>query len=259
MAGPVARAAGPGSIVAPARLPYTLAMLKAIVFDLDGVLVDSEPLHYRAFLNVASRYGVGFDYATYLQRYIGYDDRDGFRTMFADSGPPPAGPRPRPSNAPEISDLCRQKATEFEAAVAGGIVAMPGALDLVERAHQQMPLAVATGATRGDALLLLRCLGIDSRFDPIVTADDVTHSKPHPETYRLAVSGLTDHRSQQKMTADQCLAIEDTAAGVESARAAGLKTLGVATTGPASQLSRAHRVVGSLEGLTTTQLHEWFD
>ena len=59
-------------------------MVQAIVFDLDGVLVDSDPLHYQAFVQVARRYGIDFDYSRYLQRYVGYDDRVGFRTMFAD-------------------------------------------------------------------------------------------------------------------------------------------------------------------------------
>lgn len=60
-------------------------MLKAVVFDFDGVIVDSEPVHYRAFLRAAQGIGVQFDYAQYLERYVGFDDRDGFRAILLDS------------------------------------------------------------------------------------------------------------------------------------------------------------------------------
>ena len=231
-------------------------MLKAIVFDLDGVIVDSEPLHYRAFLSVARRHGIDFDYARYLDRYIGYDDRDGFRAMFTESQNNEAAAVLDDS---QILNLCQQKAQAFEDAATHGVEAMAGVRTLIDQASTEVPLAIATGATRMDAQLLLKHLGIESYFDPVVAADDVTYSKPDPETYRLAVHYLDKSKPQLQIRPHDCLAIEDTDAGVRSAQAAGLRTLGVATTGPAEKLRRAHRVIESLENITLSQLHEWFD
>ena len=63
-------------------------MLKAIIFDFDGVVVDSEPVHYKAFMEIGKDLGVAFDYQHYLRHYIGYDDRDAIRAMLIEAGMP---------------------------------------------------------------------------------------------------------------------------------------------------------------------------
>ena len=249
-------------------------MLQAIIFDLDGVLVDSEPLHYHAFVQVARRYGIDFDYAQYLERYVGYDDRDGFRTMFADrvdkgsvglamsemaSGTTLSAATDLSED--QVADLCRQKAEAFElAASTEGVTALPGARALVtEASSKNIPMAIATGASRIDAQLLLEHLNLDDYFTLMVTADDVLHSKPHPQTYRMAVQQLAVSQPRLQLQAHRCLAIEDTAPGIEAARAAGLATLGVSTTGPADLLHAANRVIDSLSGVNLNLLRQWFD
>ncbi len=224
-------------------------MIKAIVFDFDGVVVDSEPLHYRAFVQVAKPLGVTITWEQYLQEFIGYDDRDAFRVML--------GGRPgmvgTPKNEAKLAQLGHDKAVAFENEVRAGFEPIPGILALIEQAHQQWPLAIASGATRFDIDLILGELGLADRFSPIVTADDVQYSKPHPQTYAKAVGELG-------FAADPsaCLAIEDTAAGIESAREAGLQVLGITSTGDASQLGRATRVVETFQGITPQQLEQWF-
>jgi beta-phosphoglucomutase len=229
-------------------------MLKAIAFDFDGVLVNSEPLHYRAFLLVAQELGVTFDYPAYLKRYVGYDDRDSFRAMLHD-----AHRAQEAADESLIADLCRRKGDAFEDVVNQGIAAFPGVLEFIDLIGAQMPLAIASGATRRDLDLILRQLGVGERFDPIVSTDLVHRSKPHPQTYALAVEGLARRLPEGCLAAHECLAIEDTAAGVESARGAGLWTLALTTSFPSGDLQRAHRVISTLQGLTIEQLHEWFD
>jgi beta-phosphoglucomutase len=229
-------------------------MLKAIVFDFDGVIVDSEPLHYRAFLKVAEPLGVHFSYDEYLARYIGYDDRDSFRVML---GMEP-GVQGTPEEQAEIGELVRRKGEAFQEVVRAGVDAIPGVPDLVREAAAAMPLTIASGATSQDIDTILGGMRMKPLFTAIVTADRVPRSKPDPASYALAVADLARARPDLALTPGDCLAIEDTAAGIESARGAGLRTLGLATTGPAEKLRRADRVLDGAAGLTLAKLREWF-
>ncbi len=229
-------------------------MLDAIVFDFDGVIVDSEPLHFAAFLETVRPMGVRFDYAQYLEHYVGYDDRDVIRIILGE-----VLGRPEEAADPQrIADLCHSKQLAFEAIVAQGARPIPGALELIASAKGKLPLAIASGATRRDIELILDQLGIQEVFDPIVTADDVEKSKPHPQTYSAAVDGLAQRHPDRSIDPSRSLAIEDTPTGLASARAAGLKTLGVATTGPQSSLHLAHRAVESLTEVDLDTLEKWF-
>ena len=226
-------------------------MIKAIVFDFDGVVVDSEPVHYQAFMEIGRGLGVAFDYQHYLQHYIGFDDRDAIRTMLTEAGMPTADAH--------IAELRDQKQLVFEKLVGQGAAAIPGAVELIDEAHAHIPIAVGSGATSLDIELMLESLGRRDLFEVIVSADHVSRSKPDPATYRMAVEQLAARHPDLNLVPEDCLAIEDTAAGIESARGAGLMTLGITTTGPASSLSRAHRVEPGLEGVSLATLRQWFD
>ncbi|MEM7627293.1 MAG: HAD family phosphatase [Planctomycetota bacterium] len=223
-------------------------MLEAIVFDFDGVIVDSEPLHYQAFVMVGKGIGFEFTYEEYLATYIGFDDRDAFRLMLQVSGQEPTDDR--------VAELCAMKQPAFNAVAkmnaANGAIAIPGALELIDECHQtDLPRAIASGATREDIELMLDLLDRRDRFDVIVTADDVQYSKPDPTSYALAVERLG-------IDPGNALAIEDTAAGLASAQGAGLMTLGLTTTGPAEPLAAAVRVIDDLDGVDLEQLKLWY-
>jgi len=227
-------------------------LLASIVFDFDGVIADSEPLHYKAFVTIARQFGLDFDYAAYVRDYIGFDDRDAFRVMLRAAGA-------QPPNDPCLAALIHSKAQAFEKCVASGIEALPGAIALIDMAAAAaMPVAIASGATRRDIDLILSHLGIANRFELVVSADDVTRSKPDPETYRLAVQRLAEHHRDRKIQPSACLAIEDTLAGLASARTAGLHTLGVDPTGSAGGLDGADRTVRSLTEFSLDQLKHWW-
>lgn len=231
-------------------------MLKAIVFDFDGVIVDSEPLHYRAFLRVAEGFGIHFNYEQYVQRYVGYDDRDAFRVML--SGKDTPDDAIGVADEREVARCCTEKAAAFEAVVNEGVEPIPGALALVDAAGASMPLAISSGATRQDIDLILDRLSLNGRFEVIVSADDVARSKPDPASYAMAVRLLSQRHPEFDIEPSACLSIEDTAAGVASARAAGLMTLGLATTISRDALASAHRVVETLEGVDVDRLEQWF-
>lgn len=221
-------------------------MLKAVVFDFDGIIVDSEPIHYRAFQEVLQPLGLGYGWDEYLERYIGFDDRDAFREVFRKAG--------RKLGPELLGELIGRKAILFEEIVRNGVKPYPGVVELIKNLSGSIPLALCSGALRRDIAPILEMLGLQSVFDVVVTADEVNASKPDPESYRLAVCRLADAFKEMNITPGDCLAIEDTPAGIASARAAGLHVLAVANSYEPEKLEGAVRVTDSLENMDYEEL-----
>ncbi|MEM6333756.1 MAG: HAD family phosphatase [Planctomycetota bacterium] len=210
-------------------------MLEAVVFDFDGVIADSEPVHYAAIREVAATVGVAIDPDDYDRVFIGFDDRDAFREVLrrANGGVDEA----------RVAAMCADKAERFDRLAEAGVAAIDGAIELADALRDaNVPIAIGSGATHREIDLMLRGIGAADRFEVIVSADDVTHSKPDPMTYAAAVRRLGEAVGRALDPA-RCVAIEDTAAGVASAKAAGLGCVGVTTTGSAENLAQADRVV----------------
>lgn len=218
--------------------------MDAIVFDFDGVVIDSEPIHHQAFLAVFKPLGVRFDYPTYVKRYIGFDDRDGVRAIADD--------HQLSIDDAQAQRMLRDKVEAFDQIVADGVTAYPGALELIREAAAVMPIAICSGALRSDIEVMLGAVADDllGLFDVVVTADEVKRSKPDPESYALAVKRLG-------IEANQGVAIEDTPTGLVSAKAAGLRTLGVGHTHAAAKLEADH-VVDALADVELADLQRWF-
>lgn len=216
---------------------------QAVVFDFDGVIVDSEPAHYRAFQAVLEPRGLGYSWDRYVDHYMGFDDRDGFREAYQAAG--------REVGEAELEELIAAKHAAFEAEMAAGLDPIPGAVACVRRLGATYPLAVCSGALRGEILPTLEVLGIAGAFRIVVSAEDVAHSKPDPASYRLAVECL-GAALDRDLDPAACVAIEDTPTGAASARDAGLRVIGLdpAGEGPAG----AHRSVRSLDELAAEAL-----
>ena len=224
--------------------------LDAIVFDFDGVLADTEPLHFRAMVTVARTVGIELGWAEYLARYVGYEDADALRLML---GLPIGVDADRDDQ--RIEALRLRKAAAFAAEVDAGVQTFPGVLELArEAAAAGTPLAIASGATRREVDQVFRKLNITIAFDPIVTADRVAVSKPAPDSYRAALAGIARRQDVQSLDPAACVAIEDTATGLTAARAAGLRTLGFATSGSPDALRAADRIVTSMTTMTLADL-----
>jgi beta-phosphoglucomutase len=196
-------------------------MLKAIVFDFDGVLANSEPLHLRAFQDVLAEERVELREADYYARYLGYDDVGVFQMIGEERG---AGWQTR-----EIADLVARKALRMEALERGQSVLFPGAADAVRRAASVVPIAIASGALGDEIRRVLEREALIGCFTAIVAAEDAPRSKPAPDPYVLAVTLLRASIGGD-LDARDCVAIEDSRWGLESARAAGLRTVAVAQT-----------------------------
>jgi HAD superfamily hydrolase (TIGR01509 family) len=221
--------------------------MRAVLFDFDGVLVDSEPLHFRAMREALVAEGFTIDEEEYWRHLLAHDDRGAIRIALERHGVPYDGSR--------IEAVTRRKAEAFEAGLAE-VAFFPGVVDLVRSLQREVPLAIASGARRVEIEAILHAGGLRDAFTAVVGIDDVSRSKPNPEPYLAAMARL-DGRAPGLQPA-QCLVIEDSCTGIAAGLAAGMKVLAVTNSYPAAKLAAAHRVVASLAGLDTARLRQLF-
>jgi len=215
--------------------------LQAIVFDFDGVIADSEPLHLRAFQKTLQDEGLALSPEDYYERYLGYDDVGLFEALARD--------RAVTMNDAQIASLVARKAVALQGMLHGDAVLFPGVSDFIRAAAAEVPIAIASGALRHEILEILESAGLADLFTAIVAAGETPHSKPSPAPYLLAMDRLTESFGNG-LDARRCVAIEDSRWGLESARGAGLRCVGVATSYAADELHGAELVVKSLRDLT---------
>jgi beta-phosphoglucomutase len=220
-----------------------IAELEAVIFDCDGVLVDTEPLHYRAFQEVLIPLGLGHDFDSYLERFVGFDDRDAFIHAFREAG--------RELAPAALDRLMEAKADALKGLIMQGVPTFPGVVELVnELMDRCVPMAVASGALRHEVNAFIESLGLRGAFQVIVAADEVKKSKPDPETYLLAIERLKRVPGSKPLVPMNCVAIEDTRAGIHSAGSAGLVVIAVTNSFSPAELSEADNVISSLSELS---------
>jgi len=214
-------------------------MIRAIIFDLDGTLADTEPLHFEAFAHVLHAEGIELDRAVYYSRLIGFDDRDCFAAVLRENG--------RAAGGETLAALITRKAAIYQAAIADRDVTYPGAAEFVRRCAERFPLIVATGTLRVEAELILKRAGVRELFADVIAAEDVEHGKPEPEGFVKAMGRLGFLlRLRPPLEPAECLVIEDTIAGVEAGRRAGMKVLALCHSARPEDLQRAQIVRSSL-------------
>ena len=213
--------------------------LSGVVFDFDGVLADSEPLHLRAYQDILTPFSIDLTESDYYTRYLGFDDVGVFRAVAKDQG--------WVLTEALLTELVRTKEQRFDALTADGNALFPGAADCVRRFAAAVPVAVASGALRGEIEALLLPAGLRHHFKAIVASGETPHSKPAPDPYLRAVELLRPFAVEAGLDPNGCfVAIEDSNWGVESALAAGLRCVGVAQTYPADALHAAQAVVTTI-------------
>jgi beta-phosphoglucomutase len=218
-------------------------MLSAVIFDFDGIIVDSEPMHHRAFNEVLKPLELEITWDDYCETYIGFDDRDAFKEIFK--------AHKIKKSTRDIKHLIEQKAGIFNGYVKSGeATPLPGAVELIKSIPVRLPVALCSGALREDILPILDNLGIAGAFSTVVTAEDTPKSKPDPAPYKLTIEklGLDDPGT--------ALAIEDTPAGIMSAKGAGLKVLAVTNSYDRDYLMEADMVTDSLVKVSRPMLED---
>jgi len=226
--------------------------LRSIIFDCDGVLVDSEPLHYSAFKKSLGKEGEIMTEELYKERFLALDDRGCFARFYADQG--------MTLEPEKLQQLLDRKSAIFQELVrTEGILPFAAVPEFVMAVAQRYPLAIASGARRHEVELVLETAGIRPYFECIITADDVQKGKPHPESYLKAIEALNASGNRSTpIRPDECVVIEDSKEGIASAHAAGMKCIAVATSYPTFELSIADLVVPNLASLRVSQVEDLF-
>lgn len=223
-------------------------MLRAVLLDFNGVLVDDEPLHADLLRRVLAEEGVERD-AGFYRDALGLDDRTCFARALGTAAEPA-----------RIMRLVARKASYYRERIRrSGHAFFPGALELVgEIGAAGLRLGLVSGALRDEVADALEQAGIGNRFQVIVTAEDVAAGKPDPEGYRRALAELNARPPlpERLIHPHEVVALEDSPAGLAAAGGAGVVTLGVAHGADRARLAAADFVVEDLEGLGLERLRE---
>jgi HAD superfamily hydrolase (TIGR01509 family) len=200
--------------------------LVATLFDFNGVLVDDEAVHLSAFRAVLAPLGVTISDEDYAEKYLGFDDVGAFRAMLTDAGRPPSDE--------DVARLVQAKVPEYMARIGEALVIFEGAAEIVRRRARLGPVGIVSGALRHEIAHALEVLGVSGEVAFIVSAEDTRECKPDPEGYELGKRALAS-RGHDPLRG--VVVIEDSLAGVQAAKAAGLRCVAVEHSYPAVRLA----------------------
>ena len=221
--------------------------LDAVIFDFDGVIANSEPLHFEAFARTLADEGFSLTRDDYYARYLGFDDVGAFAAVGRDAG--------RPLTPQAVGAMVATKGRHMERLMHGSDVLFPGAAAFIRACAADVPIAICSGALRHEIAEILESAGIRDLVPTIVASGDTPESKPSPAPYQLAFARLHS-LSGGRLRADRTVAIEDSRWGLDSARGVGLRLVGVTNSYGAEALPGAELVVSGLDGLTVSMLDE---
>lgn len=219
-------------------------MIRAIIFDFNGVIADDETPHVVCFQQALAEAGLTLTTEEYYGAYLGMDERTCTRMLLEQ--------RDGAYDETEVFRIAERKAKLFQAhAALHKPLLFPGVIDFVQAAKSRYRLAIASGGRRTQIDAALSGTAIACDFDVIVAAEDCPIGKPDPSIYLLTLERLnTCCSSGHDFTSAECLVLEDSLAGIRSAKAAGMRVLGLANTYPVEKLHEADDVLPSLEHMT---------
>jgi beta-phosphoglucomutase len=211
----------------------------AVLFDFDGVLVNSEPLHFLALQRIAAEESIPFSEDQYFNQLLGYDDRGLIRAWLA-----AAGKTPTPG---EILRLAARKKT-----IAEGLIhekrydALPGVEKVVRGLWRNYPLAICSGALSNEIELILDGIRLRDCFRVIVAAEDVSVGKPDPESYLRGVE-LLARRYHRRLNPKNCLVFDDAPRVIDRLKPLGFCCVGITQPNlPASRFENADYVIDAV-------------
>jgi HAD superfamily hydrolase (TIGR01509 family) len=196
-------------------------VLKAVIFDLDGTLTDSDRVHFQVFKEIFAPLGIALDPALYREKISGRQNAavvaDFFPDLSVEAG----------------ETFSADKEAAFRTLARDVLKPLPGLLDLLAQIqHQGLAAAVVTNAPRENAAFMLEVLELSEAFDPVILGDDLPRGKPDPLPYQTALDQLG-------IVASEAIAFEDSRPGIRAAVGAGILTVGLMTTHSAAELMAA--------------------
>ncbi|MFB3922828.1 MAG: HAD family hydrolase [Terriglobia bacterium] len=222
----------------------TISLPAAAIFDMDGVLVDSNPYHLQKWEDLLKEHNIPFNPEDLPKQILGIRNDTAFRHFFGEK-----------LTKPQRRQLSEELEARFRSVFSPHAKPLPGLTALIAECHAAgIPMAVASSAMSKNVEFIVDALGFRRYFAHLVTGDEVTHPKPDPEIYLKAAQHLG-------LQPSRCVAFEDSFVGVEAAKRAGMKCVGIASTFPLEELraqTHADLLVRSFEELNLDKLRQLF-
>lgn len=209
-------------------------MTKSVIFDFDGVIINSEPLHYKATAVACELFDLKFDYLTYMSLFAGYSDVEKFSRIFISQN--------REFTSENIKKLVIEKENVYMDIIyhQKALPFVPGVQEYIQKLiDEKTKIAICSGATHLEVMSVLKKMGSADfwkHFEVIVTIEDVKNGKPDPEGYLLVSSKLG-------INPQDGIVIEDSPRGIQAAKKAGIKVIGLSTTYKTEQLGDADIII----------------
>ena len=197
---------------------------------MDGVIVDSEPLHVAAFQATLKKYGYNLSHDEYKEYFAGRTDEAGFKQYFDFIG-----------KTVELPVVMGEKAKTYLDLATNELEPCPGVVEFIQDlAKHDIRLALVTGSLKSEAEITLRAFNLTDHFSVVIAAEDIQHSKPDPEGYLRGVQALGVHSAD-------CVVIEDAPKGIQAAKAAGIRCVAVTNTHTREEIADATHIVDQLK------------
>lgn len=220
-------------------------MIKSILFDFNGVIIDDETIQMKVYQEVLLGHQIELTEEGYFSA-LGMDDRTFVQAMFERAR--------KPLSVPVLETVLGAKTDLHRQMIEDELPLFPGVLTFLKAASRHFSLGLVSMANQAEVGYVFQRANLTSLFSVIITAEDASVCKPHPDCYLAGLTKLNEkrqHERQLPLLPSECLAIEDSPPGIQSARAAGMRTLGVTNTVPASELRAAGAEV------VTASLADW--
>ncbi len=228
-------------------------MLRAVIFDFDGVITDSEILHFRAFNQVLRQYGIELTKQEYYKTYLGFNDADCYGLLIHQGL--------LKKNKEHISELIEEKKQIYKELAKTEGKMIEGVRDFLTLLEENsIPMAICSGSLMTEVEMVLEDTGLRHLFEVIVSGEQVRKGKPDPEGFLLTLKRLNNNvnsgQAGKHILPGECIVIEDSHWGLEAAKAAGMHTIAVTNSYGAEQLSMADRIVNRLNELSIDDLQQ---
>ena len=212
---------------------------KLVIFDFDGVIYNSEPLHFKSFNFALKSLKLIITKEVYYETYCAYDDEGFFKNFLKDNE----------INYDDefIRDLIKEKHSFFDENFDTETSMYHGSIGLIKELSKGYILGIGSGARREEIVRVLKREDLLSYFEEIVSSDETSHPKPNPETYILLLERINE---TYQIIPDECVVIEDTTKGVDAAKDAGMKCIGITNSVDKKFLNNADKVVDDYSEIT---------